>query len=338
MTSNSTTSLGGIILNGEAVTQLYPGWEVTSRHYIADGFSVVLFTESASGREACWWLSADTYRSSHALALPADEQHALLNALEPLFQPLTDGVLSGAPNPNASLFRDDLPITALRELASVWLDQHTDHLVHIPSGHADSGEALTCPNGDVIPKGRITTLLQTRPNADALVLTSPFSGAPLRAQIPLDLISHTAYRFHDPEAGQIFYLIWPTDVTTERPSFYYPQGRLLISDSPLAALLPDWILTWFAQNPDHSTAIAQARPFLAADFGVGRASTTRFQPQATQTPTPQALSSEPPRPAAARTAPDFLPVLPQQPVTPHTQKEDKFFQRLKKRFFPTKTL
>ncbi|MBR0560899.1 hypothetical protein, partial [Neokomagataea anthophila] len=68
---------------------------------------------------------------SLALALPADDQHAFLNALEHLFRPLTNGVLSSAPNPVASLFGDDLPVTALLELASAWLDQHTDRLVLI---------------------------------------------------------------------------------------------------------------------------------------------------------------------------------------------------------------
>ncbi|GBR44351.1 hypothetical protein [Neokomagataea thailandica] len=337
MTSHSTPSLSNITLQGEAVTQLYPGWDMTSRHDVAAGLSVVLFTETQSNREACWWLLSGAYQSSHALTLPAEAQQTLLTALEPLFRPLSDGVLSGSPHADATFFRRDLPIAALRELASVWLDQHAEHTVHIPSGHADNGEALTCPNGDLIPEGRVSTLLQTRLNAGALILTSPFSGAPLRAQISLDLISHTAYRFHDTDDGRVFYLIWPVNETSERPSFYYPRGRLLISDSPLAALLPDWILAWFAQNPDHSAAIAQARPFLAEDFGVGRASTVRFQTQTIQTTSPHAERPDTHR-SPAQSRPDFLPVLPLPPVTPHKQTDDNFFQRLKKRLFRPKTL
>lgn len=341
MTSDSTTLLSGIIMNGEAVTHLYPGWEVTSRHDIAAGFSVVLFTESASGREACWWLHENTYRGSHVFALSAEDQNALLSAVEPTFKPLSNGVLSHAPEANSPLFRDDLPIIALRELAAAWLGHYALDTLHIPSGHAETGEALTCPNGDLIPEGRITSLLQARPNTDAMVLTSPFSGAPLRAQITLDLISHTGYRFHDKEGDQVFYLIWATNAPEDRPSFYYPKGRLLISDSPMGALMPDWVVAWFAHNPQHITAIENARPFLAEDFGVGRASSTRFQARTTQPTTPpapyEAMSPEVETPVNDARS-DFLPTAQQDTAPTPTQTEHGFLHRLKKRLFHSKTL
>ncbi|QDH24420.1 hypothetical protein D5366_03265 [Neokomagataea tanensis] len=325
MSSNNTTLLQDTFLDGQKVSQLYPGWEAKSRNDLVAGFSVVLFVEEATGRNACWWLLDNHYCGSHILALTPEHYQTLLPALEPLFRPFTDGVLGSSAVQTPPPF-PSIPTFALRELSAAWLNYIEESPLLIKSGHADSGEALTCPSGQVIAENRLTTLLQARPSQNATVLTSPFSGMPLRAQITMDLHGHLAYRFYDQEDDFVFYLIWAKGTSSERPSFYFPKGRLLISDSPVGALLPDWILTWFIQNPEHAAAIQDARPFKPEDFGVGRASTVRIHTPEKDASAPPSADSQP-RNTTARSQPKrsgLISYLPSLILPPKPQKLSRY--------------
>ncbi|QEH95966.1 hypothetical protein [Gluconobacter thailandicus] len=289
--------LDGIEIDDSPAGALYPGWTAIDRQPVIGQFEVVVFQDVASRRQACWWVQEGLYKGSHVLALPPTVQNDLLTAMDPLFWPLAEGVLGGDIRDDARTFRTDLPETAFRELAGSWLGRHAPHAVFIAAGHADSGEALTCPDGKPVAEGRMKALLSAKRSGGTLIVSSPFSALPVRAQIEMKLgSSATAYRFHDEAENAVFYLVWDESAPDRRPSFYYPKGPLLISDAPAGPLFPGWILEWYARHSDHADAIRSARPFLPEDFGVGQASSLRA-PRTTQD---EPAASPPASVAAAR--------------------------------------
>ncbi|GEB04925.1 hypothetical protein [Gluconobacter roseus] len=89
------TLLDDVKLDGFPVEQLYPGWAPVSRTPVVDDFSVVVFGEDSSGRQACWWLEGENYSASHVLALHEPVRRRLLTAMDYVFWPLATGVLGG---------------------------------------------------------------------------------------------------------------------------------------------------------------------------------------------------------------------------------------------------
>lgn len=262
--------LDDVKLDGFPVEHLYPGWVPVSRTPVVDDFSVVVFSESSSGREACWWLEGENYSASHILALGQPVRRRLLTDMDPVFWPLATGVL-GSPLPDQSgPFCENLPEIAVNELSGSWLEGYAPHTLLLPSGHADSWEALPCPNGRQIGENRITALLATQRGSGPLIVSSPFTALPLLAQITFQTGPLNVSRFQDGDT--VFYLIWNENFPALRPSFYYPDAPLLISDDPGAAMIPGLILGWYARHPEHAALIREARPFRAEDFGVGQAS------------------------------------------------------------------
>lgn len=277
----TTSLLDGIEIDGSPAGALYPGWTAVDRQPVVGQFEVIVFQDEASKRQACWWIENGIYRGSHVLALPPETQNSLLTGMDSLFWPLAEGVLGGEIRDEVSLSRSELPEVALKELAGAWLGRHAPHAIFIAAGHADSGEALTCPDGRPIGEGRMKALLSARRTGETLVVSSPFSALPVRSQVEMKLGSATAYRFQDKSENVVFYLVWDETAPDRRPSFYYPKGPLLISDAPAGPLFTGWILEWFARHGDHAEAIRSARPFLPEDFGLGQASSLRA-PQKTQ--------------------------------------------------------
>ena len=262
--------LDGVKLDGFPVEQLYPGWSPSSRDVVADDFSVVVFKEDATGKQACWWLEGDDYRASHILTLDESVRKRLLVAMDGVFWPLATGVLGAPLPPQVGPSCETLPEIAVNELSGSWIGGFAPHTLLLPSGHADSGEALPCPNGRQIGENRITALLAAQRGHGPLIVSSPFTALPLLAQITFQMGSSSVSRFQD--ADTVFYLIWNKALPALRPSFYYPDAPMLISDDPAAAMIPGLILGWYARHPEHASLIQEARPFRAEDFGVGQAS------------------------------------------------------------------
>ncbi|WP_024717031.1 hypothetical protein [Gluconobacter oxydans] len=246
--------LDDVKLDGFPVEQLYPGWAPLNRAPVADDFSVVVFTEASTSRQACWWLEG-----------------------------------------------------------------YAPHTLLLPSGHADSGEALPCPNGRKIGANRITALLAAQRGNGPLIVSSPFTALPLLAQITFETGPLSVSRFQ--EADTVFYLIWNNVLPALRPSFYYPDAPLLISDDPGGAMIPGMILSWYARHPEHAALIREARPFRAEDFGVGQASGLRPKPSD---------ENSPPPPAAP--APSPLPVEQPASATPPHASRQGLKSRLKSLF------
>ncbi|EHH67028.1 hypothetical protein [Gluconobacter morbifer] len=290
--------LEGVRLDDAPVERLYPGWVALSRQPAAESFEAVVLQDEQSGRQACWWLENDSYVGSHVMVLEADVQNRLLTGMDPVFWPLAEGVLAGNSREDASRFVTDLAQPALNELTGAWLNRHAPHTILMPPPAPDNGDALTCPDGRVIKENRLKILLSSRRGSEALVVASPFSDLPLRAQLSMPVAGYTAYRFHDEAEQIVFYLIWNDGQPDRRPSFYYPQGPLLISEDPLGAFLPSFILGWYATHPDHAEAIRAARPFRPEDFGVGQASKRSFAKPDNTAPPPsdQKPDNEAPRP------------------------------------------
>ncbi|UMM09688.1 hypothetical protein MKW11_06465 [Gluconobacter frateurii] len=287
--------LDGIEIDGAPAGALYPGWTAIHRQPVVGQFEVVVFQDEASRRQACWWIENGVYKASHVLALPPEAQNDLLTAMDPLFWPLAEGVLGGEIRDDARTFRTDLPEIVFRELSGCWLGRHAPHAIFIAAGHADSGEALTCPDGKPVAEGRMKALLSAKRTGSTLIVSSPFSALPVRAQIEMKLgSSATAYRFNDEAENAVFYLVWDEKAPDRRPSFYYPKGPLLVSDAPSGPLFPGWILEWFARHADHADAIRSARPFLPEDFGVGQASSLRSPKTTQDDPTGSPSPSVPP--------------------------------------------
>lgn len=307
--------LDGIKIDGFPVEQLYTGWEAISRHFFAGGLDVVLL-RLLDGREACWWVDHTTneHRGSHVMALPPEIQNQFLTALDPVLWPLAEGVLKTAPLLPEAFFPDALPRTAILEAVGSWISRHAPHAILIPTGHADSGEKLTCPDGRLIGEGRIRSLMATKRGDGPLIIASPFSELPLRAQLVMPLEGMTAYRFHDAAEDVVFYLVCNDVRADVRPSFYYPAGPLLISDEALGALIPGQIMAWYALNPDHKDAIDKARPFLPQDFGVGQASSLRAAPPSPGVRDEDAgETSHAPSKQSSSARPSFLPDIPIAP-------------------------
>jgi len=344
-----TSLLDGIEIDGAPAGALYPGWVALQRQPVIGQFEVVVFQDEVSRRQACWWLENGIYRGSHVLALTPPVQNDLLTAMDPLFWPLAEGVLGEDIREDARIFRTDLPEVAFRELSGAWLGRHAPHAIFIAAGHADSGEALTCPDGKPVAEGRMKALLSAKRSGGALIVSSPFSALPVRAQIEMKLgASATAYRFYDEAENTVFYLVWDETAPDRRPSFYYPKGPLLISDAPSGPLFPGWILEWFASHSDHAETIRSARPFLPEDFGVGQASSLRTpktprddrptSPLASTEATHSVSRSSIPEPTEIQSTPEpmaapqrsFLPELPLE-TTPVLKSEPKkgLFGRLK---------
>ncbi|MBF0859217.1 hypothetical protein HKD24_08300 [Gluconobacter sp. LMG 31484] len=276
------TLLDGVKLDGFPVEQLYPGWVPVSRIPVVNDFSVVVFGEDSSGRQACWWLEGENYSASHILALHESVRRRLLTAMDYVFWPLATGVL-GAPLPEqAPVSCEHLPEIAVNEMSGPWLEGYAPHTLLLPSGHADSGEALSCPNGRQIGENRITALLSAQRGSGPLIVSSPFTALPLLAQITFQTGPLSVSRFQDGDT--VFYLIWNENLPALRSSFYYPDGPLLISDDPGAAIIPGLILGWYARHPEHAALIREARPFKAEDFGLGQASGLRQKEPAENTP------------------------------------------------------
>ncbi|MFT8716886.1 hypothetical protein [Gluconobacter potus] len=295
--------LDDVKLDGFPVEQLYPGWAPLSRAPVVDDFSVVVFTEASTSRQACWWLEGENYRASHVLALDPSLRKRLLTAMDPVFWPLASGVLgSPLPDQTGPSSCDSLPEIAMNELAGSWLEGYAPHTLLLPSGHADSGEALPCPNGRKIGANRITALLAAQRGNGPLIVSSPFTALPLLAQITFQTGPLSVSRFQ--EADTVFYLIWNDALPALRPSFYYPDAPLLISDDPGGAMIPGMILSWYARHPEHAALIREARPFRAEDFGVGQASglppkpVDENSPPSLATPAPSPLPVEQPASAA----------------------------------------
>ncbi|OUI83044.1 hypothetical protein HK22_10965 [Gluconobacter sp. DsW_056] len=293
--------LDGVKLDGFPVEQLYPGWSASSREIVADDFSVVVFTEDATGKQACWWLEGGEYRASHVLSLEASVRRRLLMAMDPVFWPLATGVLGAPLPPQAGPSCDTLPEITVNELSGSWLGGFAPHTLLLPSGHADSGEALPCPNGRQIGENRITALLAAQRGQGPLIVSSPFTALPLLAQITFRVGAFSVSRFQD--ADTVFYLIWNETLPALRPSFYYPDAPMLISDDPAAAMIPALILGWYARHPEHVSLIRDARPFRAEDFGVGQAFGLR-----------PSVPGETPPPPSPKAAPSFT--IPQPPTSP----------------------
>ncbi|MBF0888965.1 MULTISPECIES: hypothetical protein [Gluconobacter] len=294
--------LDGVKLDGFPVEQLYPGWSPSSRDVVADDFSVVVFKEDATGKQACWWLEGDDYCASHVLTLDEAARKRLLVAMDRVFWPLATGVLGAPLPPQASPSCETLPEIAVNELSGSWIGGFAPHTLLLPSGHADSGEALSCPNGRQIAENRLTALLAAQRGQGPLIVSSPFTALPLLAQITFQVQSLSVSRFQD--ADTVFYLIWNKAFPALRPSFYYPDAPMLISDDPGAAMIPGLILGWYARHPEHVSLIRDARPFRAEDFGVGQASGFRSTPpEETPPPSPPEKApsytlSQPPAPTS----------------------------------------
>ncbi|MBS1069452.1 hypothetical protein [Gluconobacter cerinus] len=307
--------LDGIRIDGLPVEQLYPGWIALERHTVVGQFEVILFQDEDSGRQACWWIEDGAYKGSHVMALRPDVQNRLLTGMDPVFWPLAEGVLGGDIRDDATSFRTDLPSTAFRELSGLWLGRHAPHAIFIAAGHADSGEALTCPDGKPVAEGRMKALLSARRGTDVLVVSSPFSAMPVRAQVEMKLGTATAYRFHDALENSVFYLVWNEATPGNRPSFYYPRGPLLISDDPSGPLIPGWILEWFARHSGHADVIRAARPFLPEDFGVGQASSLRTPRVPQAAPAPAVVKPTDPEPEKpSDNSPEVTKIRESEPV------------------------
>lgn len=297
--------LDDVKLDGFPVEQLYPGWAPLSRAPVSGNFSVVVFAEENTGRQACWWLEDENYSASHVLALDPAVRRNLLTAMDPVFWPLATGVL-GAPLPEQTgPSCENLPEIAVNELSGSWLSGFAPHTLLLPSGHADSGEALQCPNGRQIGENRVAALLATQRGNGPLIVSSPFTALPLLVQITFRTGPLSVNRFQD--ADTVFYLIWNEDLPALRPSFYYPAAPLLISDDPGGATIPGLILSWYARHPEHVSLIREARPFRAEDFGVGHAAGLR----------PKLPEENPPVPSTT-TVPSSAPV-EQSASVPHPQ-------------------
>ncbi len=286
--------LDNVKLDGFPVEQLYPGWVPLSRDAVAEDFSVVVFSEESTSRQACWWLEGENYSASHILALDPSVRQRLLTAMDPVFWPLATGVLSAPLPDQTGPSRENLPEIAMNELSGSWLEGYAPHTLLLPSGHADSGEALTCPNGRKIGENRITALLAAQRGNGPLIVSSPFTALPLLAQITFQTGPMSVSRFQDGDT--VFYLIWNTTLPALRPSFYYPDAPLLISDDPGAAMIPGSILSWYARHPEHASVIREARPFRAEDFGVGQASGRHSKPSDENATSPSVASAPSPAP------------------------------------------
>lgn len=178
--------------------------------------------------------------------------------------------------------------------------------------------------------------MSTKRTSGPLIVSSPFTALPLLAQITFQTGPLSISRFQD--GNTVFYLIWNENLPALRPSFYYPDGPLLISDDPGAAVIPGLILSWYARHPEHAALIREARPFMAEDFGVGQASGLQAKNLTNNLSEPFPIKtalSEPdegpvatPGPEAQQTSPS-LP-LAEQPASPSYPQTSK--QGLKSRF------
>ncbi|MBS1103471.1 hypothetical protein JK202_10655 [Gluconobacter sp. Dm-62] len=283
--------LDNVKLDGFPVEQLYQGWIPLSRTPVTDDFSVVVFTEEDTGRQACWWLEGEHYSASHVLTLDPSVRRRLLKGMDPVFWPVATGVLGAVLPEQEFPSCQDLPEIAVNELSGSWLEGHAPHTLLLSSGHADSGEALLCANGRQIGENRIAALLAAKRGSGPLIVASPFTALPLLPQITFQTNSLSVSRFQDIET--VFYLIWNDNLPELRPSFYYPDAPLLISDDPGAAIIPGLILSWYARHPEHAALIREARPFMAEDFGVGQASGVRPKLSDEETPISPDTSASP---------------------------------------------
>jgi hypothetical protein len=260
-----------IIRDGAWFDRLYDGWDEIARTALAHGVTGLVLRRAATGQTVCWYLGSDgAVLSTHAAFLEGDVRTVLWRAAESWAVPLVKGSLSGTPDavPPSS----DLPPPLLAEIAGAWAAQNLGAIAIYPASWATTGGMMSGQTGLAIEDTRIAALLESRVSSEALIVASPFTGAPLRAQIVLDCDELAVHRFHDPEHDAAFYLTWQTRATMERPSFFCPKAHLIVSDQPDPALLPGRILAWYAAHPDHARQIAEAVPFKAHDYGLGRAS------------------------------------------------------------------
>ncbi|QDH16770.1 hypothetical protein [Swingsia samuiensis] len=310
--------LEDVLLDASPVTELYPDWEPKSRHPVVDHFEAIVFEETASHRQACWWLENNRYIGSHIIVLPKETQNRLLVSMDKFFWAIAEGILKGNTNPEEKrFFSDETPQIVSRELAATWLHRHAPHTVFVDIKNIDNSKSFTCPDGKVLVEGRLPALFASKRFSlgSNLVVSSPFSAMPLRSQIEMKLDSTiTAYRFYDDMEDVVFYLLWDESEPNQPPSFYYPQGPLLISEPDIGPLLPGWILEWYNRHPEHENLIETARPFLPEDYGVGRASSMRLRQ-----PTPQESKPNHPQDASNSSEPPPQPSEEQQasPIFTH---------------------
>ncbi|MBS4076433.1 hypothetical protein KGY14_14680 [Ameyamaea chiangmaiensis] len=282
-------------LDGVTLDRFYPGWRPGSPLVLAPDTALLPLRHAASGAQALWFLGREgAYQASELTALPPDAYAALFTCLDYIFGPLVQFSLTAAqPHPPADLDQSlaALPEPLLLPLTLSWAQRGMGAITMHPviasdaAPVSDAAPAYHGTDGAAFPAPAVAALLahalahaadntaRAPDGSTPLVTASPFGDGILSSQEQMRVGTFTIDRFVDPRRATVFYVaVNAPDGLPPYASVYFPMARLIVSDDPLAPLLPGMVLTWFVRTPDHAARLNAAAAFDPAAFGLGRTS------------------------------------------------------------------
>jgi len=308
--------LRSVRVGGETLSALYDQWTPQAVVPLADDITCLTFSDPLTGRNAVWYLDeSHNYCGSHIEVVQRMRPDDILGAVAPWFDELARNALSATP----TLLRDApaMPLFLATQLAAAWSVRVLMDLRQIQTSLAGQEQILAQIGQSSLSAKQIRRILGSRVGPETLVVLSPLTDIPLRAQISFVVDHQLIYRFHDPEADCVFYLAWWEKQLDKPPSFYCPKAAILVSDEAMAGMLPSLILGWYLSNPEHVASIAEALAFEARDYGLGTASSLQFDPAT------EAALPPPPSTASADMISESWAFLAQNPTRPASPAETR---------------